>query len=161
MSDAGEEGAPVDRASPDLGDPLYAPHFAGLEEGEFRVQRWESDGALEWPPHVMHGADQTESYGWQAIPLTGVVYSYAVCYRAFHPWFALRVPYAIVVVDTDAGVRVLGNCFDPSVERLECGQRMRGELVRAESGIPGVVWRPAEAHGTTPLRRAIQAECSG
>jgi hypothetical protein len=50
-----------------------------------------------------------------------------VCHRAFHDWFAERIPYAIVVVEILDDVRVVGACFS-GLEQLECGRKVRADF---------------------------------
>jgi len=55
----------------------------------------------------------------------GTVYSYTVVHRAGHPSFADRVPYAVVLVDLDEGVRVLADLVDRDLAELAVGSRVQ------------------------------------
>ncbi len=41
--------------------------------------------------------------------MRGRVYTWTMSHRAFDPRFSDELPYAVVVVETDEGVRVVGN----------------------------------------------------
>lgn len=51
----------------------------------------------------------------------GVVYSYTTQYRPGNPAFADDVPYSIVLVDLDEGVRVLADLVDCEIEDIAIG----------------------------------------
>ena len=52
---------------------------------------------------------------------TGSVYSYAVTHRAFHPAWADRVPYAVVTVTLDEGVRMVSDLDPRDTARVAVG----------------------------------------
>ena len=68
-------------------------------------------------------------FEWVEIPQVGEVYTYTLVGRAFDPWYAERVPYAVVVVALGDGIRLLGNCFGEELEQLDFGARVRAEFV--------------------------------
>jgi uncharacterized OB-fold protein len=51
----------------------------------------------------------------------GVIYSFTTMYRAGHPGFADDVPYTVVLVDLDEGVRVIGDLVGSEPEEVRIG----------------------------------------
>ncbi len=131
-------------ARPFPADPLerWVPHFEALEEGRILVRRCATCGTLQWPPRVCCRACTATEFAAVEAATEGTVYSLTLCHRAFHPWFEPRTPFALVLVDCDPGVRVLGNCFSSAASDLACGQRVRaGFDTRAENRVV-LTWEP-------------------
>jgi uncharacterized OB-fold protein len=64
----------------------------------------------------------------------GVVETHCVFHKAYWPEFQNKVPYAVVQVKLDEGVRLFSNLVDVPPERIRAGMRVRatyeGNLVR-------------------------------
>lgn len=133
----------VPRPFPATVESEYADHFAGLIAGELRVRECATCSAVQWPPRATcAGCDSTEFRG-HVLPWHGEVHTFTVVRRAFHPWFADRVPYGVAVVDVADGVRMAG-LFDGPVDQLSCGLRVVGRGAEL-SGSPALVWSPEAA----------------
>ncbi len=48
-------------------------------------------------------------WSWELSTSRGRVYTWTVTHRPLDPFFADELPYAVVVVETEEGVRVVGN----------------------------------------------------
>jgi uncharacterized protein len=126
-------------------DPVlerFRPHFDGLRESRVLVPRCTVCGHLQWPPRVCCRVCNAEEFAWEEVPAEGTIYSYTICYRAFHPWFSARAPFGLVIADVRPDVRILGACFSPAVETLACGQAVHAsfESHGAEQIVLG--WEP-------------------
>ena len=64
----------------------------------------------------------------------GVVESHCVFHKAYWPEVAAKVPYAVVQVKLDEGVRLFSNLVGVPPERIRSGMRVRatyeGDLVK-------------------------------
>jgi len=58
---------------------------------------------------------------WAKVSGKGEVYTYIVAHRPFHPAFADDVPYAVVTVELEEGVRIVGNVVDCGPEDIYIG----------------------------------------
>jgi len=99
---------------------LAGEFYAYCSRGELRVQRCEC-GTWRHPPRVRCASCCSDRWVWQQSSGRGRVFSWTVVHQAMHPAFVDRVPYALVVVETEEGMRVvtfLGDA-DPSVLHLE------------------------------------------
>jgi uncharacterized protein len=132
----------VSRPFPEPVLERFAPHFEALRRGELLVRRCEDCGRVQWPPRVCCRACNSERLAWIEAAREGVIYTFTVCYRAFHPWFAQRTPFGLVVADVEPGARVLGSCFSRAVESLACGQRVRADFSSSDDGNVVLVWEP-------------------
>jgi hypothetical protein len=135
------------RPCPPATDPGYEDFVAGLAEGRLVARRCVNCGTTQWPPRPLCGTCRSDVFEPLPVEPVGTVYTFTVVHRAFHPWFAERVPYGVAVVETDAGVRFTG-LFDPEcLGELAVGVRVEGELGDL-GGHPGVLWRPVGGEGS-------------
>lgn len=51
----------------------------------------------------------------------GTVFSYTVVHQVYHPGFADAVPYPVVIVELEEGVRMLSNLVDTSLADITVG----------------------------------------
>ena len=77
------------------------------------------------------------------MPTSGTVYTFVTVYRAFHPWFADRVPYACVVADLGERIRVMGACFGEDADSVRCGVPVDAVFVPADR-LTVLEWRLRE-----------------
>lgn len=64
------------------------------------------------------------AWDWAELRGTGEIYSLSVAHRAFHPAWAQRVPYTVVTVELDEGVRMVSDLPDEDGQRAAIGQRV-------------------------------------
>lgn len=110
-------GPPVPAPSPAL-----APFFAAAKRGELVVQRCGSCGVLRFPAREVCSRCLSREATWVPVSGRGTVWSFVVMHQAAHPWFAARVPYAVVQVQLDEGVRMISNLLDVPAAAVRIGQ---------------------------------------
>jgi uncharacterized OB-fold protein len=104
------------RPLPDVAGP-DAPFWQALRRRELRVQRCGTCGAYRFPaarycPHCR--SDQSE---WVAVAPTGTVETWCVFHRAYFD--DLPVPYTVIQVRLDCGVRLFSNPIEePAALRI-------------------------------------------
>ena len=49
---------------------------------------------------------------WVDVPAEGLIWSYVVYHRAFHPGFERDIPYVVGVIELESGVRIEGAIVD-------------------------------------------------
>lgn len=96
---------------------VSAPFWAATEQHRLTMQRCESCTGLVWYPRFVCPHCGDFSLAWEELSGRGVVYAVSVHHRPAHPAFAERVPYSVVLVNLDEGVRMMSNVFGtpPSV----------------------------------------------
>jgi uncharacterized OB-fold protein len=95
-----------------------------------------------WYPRVLcpHcGATELE---WREVDGAATVYAVSVQYRPGHPALADRVPYAVALVDLDAGVRMMTNVFGCPADEVAVGQRVRPNWEPLTDGRNLLVFEP-------------------
>jgi uncharacterized OB-fold protein len=103
-----------------------APFWEAAKRHELALQRCSDCGAWRHYPQPMCPACRSLAHTWERASGRGVIYSYSVAHRAFHPWWQERVPYAIATVELEEGVRML--CDLPGVPLAEVAIGRRVEV---------------------------------
>jgi hypothetical protein len=92
--------------------PEMAPFFEAARRHALAVQRCVACGALRFPARAACNRCMSRETDWVAVAGTGTVFSVAVMHQANHPAFEAMLPYAVVVVELDCGVRMISNVVD-------------------------------------------------
>lgn len=88
-----------------------APFWEATRERRLSMQRCVGCRRFVWyPRHLCPHCGATE-LEWLELSGDGVVYAVSVHHRAPLPALSDRVPYSVVLVDLDEGVRVMSNVF--------------------------------------------------
>jgi uncharacterized OB-fold protein len=95
------------RPSPKI-TPLSAPYWKAAAQGRLLLQKCASCGKVRHYPRMLCDACYSNSIDWVQASGRGKVHSWTVCHHAFHPSFVAALPYTLVTVDLDEGVRALG-----------------------------------------------------
>jgi uncharacterized OB-fold protein len=77
------------------------------------------------------------------VPPTGVVWSYAVYHRAFHPSFRDDVPYVVVAVELDDGPMLIARSADGHGHRPAIGSRVVGAFDPVTPEVTLLRWKEA------------------
>jgi uncharacterized OB-fold protein len=111
-----------------------AEFYASLAQGELRLQQCTSCKTWRHPPRHRCAACGSLESSWKLASGRGRVFSWTVTHRPVDP--AFEPPYAVVVVETDEGPRLVGNLrgLDPSDLRLDLPVVIEIEPVSAAVG---------------------------
>lgn len=144
-----------------LEQSFVAPHvdsdsrswWDALAEGRLELPRCASCERAFFPPQP--GCPNCGSMQWDLVPSPGLgrLYSWVVVELAFDPTFADDVPYTIVAVELDEGVRLIGRYLG-QWDGVEPGTRMQGVIYRArEQPLLGFESAPSPSgSGSAPSR---------
>jgi hypothetical protein len=101
---------------------LNAEFYAHAATGQLQFQRCTACSRWRHPPRFLCAACGSDEWSWQPSTVQGRVFSWTVTHRAVDP--AFEPPYAVVVVETDEGVRVVGNLQDADPTDLALDRRV-------------------------------------
>ncbi len=90
-------------------DVWNAPFWAAAREHRFSVQRCESCGQLRFPPGPSCPGCLAEAGAWVDLSGTGIVQSWVVFHQVYFPGLAEAIPYNVVQLRLDEGLRFLSN----------------------------------------------------
>jgi len=97
------------------------PYWDALREGRLVVQQCAACGRLRHYPRPVCDACYSMDVTWRPLSGRGTVHSWTVAHHPFHPGFKSELPYVLVTVDLDEGVRMLAQLRGVESEALAVG----------------------------------------
>lgn len=113
----------VQRPKPESTE-ISRPFWDACERGELVVQRCTACRELRHYPQLMCPVCHSTDFDWAKLTGQGVIYSYTVAHRAFHPAWADHVPYVLATIELDEGVRMQCDLLDAHPDSVSIGQRV-------------------------------------
>lgn len=104
---------------------LSAQYWEATKRGELIVQRCSNCHTLRHYPTVLCSQCYSPEYAWIMASGRGQLHSWTVTHHAFHPSFAQALPYTLVTVDLEEGVRALGLLDEGAAQDLNIGMAVR------------------------------------
>lgn len=139
-------GADVSSAKPipEITDAMR-PFFDAARAHRLVVQRCRQCGTCRFPARQSCSRCLGGEADWVPTSGRGTVFSYGVVHQVYHPAFAADVPYAVIVVELEEGVRMTANIVDCPLDALRIGLPVEVcfEDRTAEVSLPQ--FRPARA----------------
>jgi uncharacterized OB-fold protein len=89
-------------------NPLTAGFWEAARRHELVVQRC-ACGRYRHYPQPLCPECHSFDWNWAAVSGAGVVYTFTIAHRPFHPAWADRVPYAVATVELAEGVRMVSD----------------------------------------------------
>ena len=123
--------------------PLSAPYWDGAGQGKLMLQRCAACGKTRHYPQMLCSACYSTQVKWIEASRRGTIHSWTITHHAFHPAFADELPYTLVTVDLEEGVRVLGRYS--SAQALKLGLPVLLRFEQDAHGTPSLVVEPASA----------------
>lgn len=104
--------------------PLTQPYWDGMAEGRLRIQHCAACGKPRHYPRYICDACHAFDVTWKDSSGRGTVHSWTVAHHAFHPGFKDELPYTLVIVDLEEGVRALGRYAAADGKGLRIGLKV-------------------------------------
>lgn len=109
----------------------------GAESGRFMVQKCPNCGRLRFPPVSICPNCLTPSNEWVAVSGRGTIWSWIRMHRQYFKNGFREVPYSVVMVELDEGLRLISGIVGPD-DDLHCGQAV--EAVFSDEGNGVLPW---------------------
>jgi len=124
--------------------PTSKPFWDGLASHELRIQRCRACRSFVFYPRVVCPRCLGPDLDWQVVPGTGTLYTFAICRRPTHPFFADEVPQMLAVVELDEGPRLSSTLVEVKEEEIRVGMRVEPVFQDvAGKGVTLLRYRPA------------------
>ena len=107
-------------------DPIATHFWEGCAQGELRYQRCASCDRAQFYPRPFCATCGHQALHWAVTLGAGVVYTATEIIRAPTPDFKALVPYTLLLVDLDEGVRMMAH----GTPGLTIGQRIEVEFIQ-------------------------------
>lgn len=116
-------------------DERNRAHWDGAREGRLMIQACSDCGALRYPfsklcPHC-HGTNSQ----WKQASGKGEVWSWCVFHRAYFKGFESELPYNVVLIELDEGLKIYSNIVGVANESLRVGMRVRAVFETATEAV--------------------------
>ncbi len=115
--------------------PESKPYWDGLNERRLRLQKCASCGKLRHYPHPMCDACYSFDTEWIEASGRGKVHTWTVAHHAFNPGFKPELPYVLVTVDLEEGVRMNAPLRGTDPAGLRIGMPVRIVFEQATEGL--------------------------
>jgi uncharacterized OB-fold protein len=100
-------------------DGADQPFWQALRHREVRLQRCDDCGASRFPATRFCPQCRSEKSQWQAVAPTGTIETWCVFHRSYFE--DLAVPYTVIQVRLDCGVRLFSNPVEVEAAALRIG----------------------------------------
>ena len=97
------------------------PFWDALMEGRFRLQRCADCQKVRHYPRPVCDACYSMNAEWVEASRLGFVHSWTITHHAFHPGFKADLPFTLLTVDLEEGVRMQAQARDIAAEELRVG----------------------------------------
>ena len=124
--------------------------WEGARQGELRIQRCGGCAKfIHWPRPICRYCGSTELTP-QVVSGSGALYSFTIVEKAFHPFFADRVPYVVATVELIEQRRLMmvSNLVDVEESSIRIGMPLRADFRDVGGGL--VLPRFAPDHTAAP-----------
>lgn len=135
MSDATPKS---DRPLPEPDDDLIAAFWEHCAREELRFQRCGGCGDWRHLPRLRCASCGSTEFSWERSSGRGRVHSWTITHQAPIRAFASRVPYAVLVVELDEGVRMVAGLVEANLDvlRLDLPVELVFERVGPDAALP-------------------------
>lgn len=126
--------------------PESKAYWDGLNEGRLLLQSCAACGRVRHYPRPLCDACYSFDVRWIEASGRGAIHSWTVAHHAFHPAFKAELPYTLLTVDLDEGVRLQAplRAADPLALRIGMPVRIAFERVSEELTLPAFVLAEAD-----------------
>lgn len=97
----------------------YEQYWQGLDSGTPVLQKCSDCNAWCQPPQPVCPECLSLNKSWEPITGKGTVYSWVIYHESSDP--AFPAPYAVVLVELEEGIRIVGNLVDVTSDKIEVG----------------------------------------
>ena len=100
------------------------PYWEGLAQGELRIQRCNACSKAVFYPRSICPHCHADSLSWITASGRGIIYSYTVAHQGFGS-FAEDVPFIVIIVELEEGVRMMSRLVDATREHAAVGKAVQ------------------------------------
>jgi len=102
-------------------DKWSGPFYEAARDGKLVAQRCAATGKFFFPPSPVSPFTRDKEWSWEPLAGTGKIASYVVMHQKYFPGFADEVPYPVIEVELDEGVRLISNIVELGDRELAVG----------------------------------------
>jgi uncharacterized OB-fold protein len=104
--------------------PESVPYWEGARDHRLLIPHCHGCGQFWFPPSRRCPHCLSSDFAWEQVSGRGLIYSFVVFHRVYHPAFEADVPYVVAIVELDEGPRLLSNIVGTAPDNLRCNMRV-------------------------------------
>ena len=118
--------------------PDTAPYWQAMREGKLKLQACGACGKVRHYPRPVCPHCYSMTAAWVEAKGAGRVHSWTIAHHPFHPGFKGELPYVLVTVDLDEGVRMQAQMRGVATASLKIGLpvKVAFEIATSELTLP-------------------------
>ena len=98
--------------------------WAGCKEHELRFQKCVDCGHIRWPAAVLCPSCHSLETKWIVSSGRGMIYTFAVYHKAYHPGFEQELPYVVATIELEEGPHLLSNVVGCGPDQVTCDMQV-------------------------------------
>lgn len=122
-------------------------YWDGTRRSQLLLQKCGNCGAVRHYPRPVCDRCYSLEVEWIEASGRGTVHSWTIAHHAYHPAFKAEVPYVLVTVDLEEGVRALGRLDGIGAEDLRLDLPVQVRMTPTENGFALLTFVPARPIG--------------
>lgn len=130
-------------------DPRNLPHWAGAREGTLRLQRCTNCGVCRFPAAWQCARCHDTGAEWTTATGHGYIESFCIFHKAYWPAFKDTLPYTVLQVMLDEGVRYMSSLPGSAGPEIAIGRRVRAWFDPVSPEVTLVRFAPLAVQGAT------------
>ena len=123
-------------------DPESIEYWEGCKRHELLIQKCSGCGELRHYPRLSCSHCTSEDYEWLPSSGKGVLYSWIIVHPPTLPAFKEKVPYPVILVELEEGIRMVSNIVDCAIEDLRIDMPLEVTFDEVLEGVMLPKFRP-------------------
>ncbi|MCI9076720.1 MAG: hypothetical protein HFH10_13200 [Dorea sp.] len=99
--------------------------WEGCKEHKLLIQKCDCCGRLRWPAAYICPECLSEKFSYKEMAQEATLYSYITVRKPFHPSVEEKLPYYVIDVELEGGIRMISNLVGAEGKLPKCGDRLR------------------------------------
>ncbi len=124
-------------------DAASAPFFEGARAGRLMLMRCLDCGAWRYPARDRCDRCWSDRTGWEQASGRGTVYTFGIMHHVYHPAYAALIPYNVVVVELEEGVRMTSAIVGCADDAIHVGMPVTVTFEQRSETVWLPIFRPA------------------
>jgi uncharacterized OB-fold protein len=116
-------------------DELNQAHWHGAQQGRLMVQQCKQCNTYRYPFKKMCADCYSIEVEWKQVSGKGSIWSWCVFHRPYFKGFESEMPYNVVLVELDEGIRIYSNLVGALIDELQIGMRVKASFDAVTSDV--------------------------
>jgi len=123
-------------------DKWSGPFFEAARDEKLVAQRCAATGKFFFPPAPVSPFTRDTNWSWAELSGRGTIASFVIMHQKYFPGFGDEVPYPVIEVELEEGVRLISNIVELGDRSLEVGMPVRVVFQKATEDFTLPLFRP-------------------